>query len=58
MVTSDNQELAKLVESATSSRKWDLLDLKKKNAWMITTLAALGEDPEAHAAITNVKSRM
>ena len=35
----------------TGSKKWDLVDKSKKNAWMIGTLAALSEDAEAKTAV-------
>ena len=56
MVTPDGEDKRILKDLAailgtTNSKKWDLVDLKKKNAWMISTLSALSEDQEAKEAI-------
>ena len=56
MVTQDGEDKRVLKDLAaiigtTNSKKWDLVDLKKKNSWMISTLAALSEDQEAKTAV-------
>ena len=55
MVTLDNMDKKTLGDLASvlsaSSKTWDLVDLKKKDQWMIKTLAVLGEDPEAKTAV-------
>ena len=56
MVTQDIEDTSVLKNLAAmlgtaNSKKWDLVDLKKKNAWMISTLSALSEDQEAKEAI-------
>ena len=51
MVTSDDS--ARLSEIFTSSKKWNLVDVGKRDAWLLATKAALREDPEAFFAVTN-----
>ena len=56
MVTPDGEDKRVLKDLAaalgtTNSKKWDLVDLSKKNSWMISTLAALSEDQEAKTAV-------
>ena len=46
MVTSDNKNLAELIKNS-SDRRWDLLDMTKRAAWMISTKAKLRADAEA-----------
>ena len=51
MVTSDDS--TKLSEIFASSRKWNLIDVAKRDAWLLATKAVLREDPEAFFAVTN-----
>ena len=55
MVTYDREDKGVLKDLASllgnNSKKWDLLDLSKKNTWMISTLALLSEDMEAKTAV-------
>ena len=45
MVTSDDS--TKLSEILASSKKWNLIDVAKRDAWLLSTKAALREDPDA-----------
>ena len=46
MVTSEKaSELADILEKS-NSKKWDLLDKRKKAPWILSTKTALREDPD------------
>ena len=49
--TADSADLAALI-AKSNSKTWDLIDMTKKDAWLLTTEAALRQDPDVWTAVT------
>ena len=49
--TAESADLAALI-AKSNSKTWDLVDMTKKDAWLLMTEAALRQDPDVWTAVT------